>query len=581
MAVRSMSAASRLPGPRSESNMSARMIAVIAAMIVLFLPNVVRSSECLEYRDYMREIGRLYTGETPFDIEHRDGLVYAVTWYGFDIIDIRDPGNMVVLSSMQFYGWTTTVELVGNFAFVMTRDAGLHVIDVTDPRAPRIVWKLPDLHGYSSSVVENGIIYYHSDGSLCAFDPLLRRVVVKRAHPRGSSNRIGALAGRLLVSADKLLTVHDTSDPAALRELSRFQAPASIWGIWGQGDSVFLSCGDAGIVELNVAADGAIREVARMDLGVEVERVEARYPWLYVLGRASLTTVDISDTTNPVVRGKINTLAVSYRLLVSDNTAFVTTVYGVMAIDVTHPYEAPLLGGMPGPAAKDVAVHDDYAYFANWSSGVWVASISDPGNPVALGPVEALQGLTNYVTSVEVRGNRLYCANGTGNNLSVLDLKDPARPVRLGTVSVPGFCLDLEVRDSYAFLGCWSGGLHIVDVAKPGAPRLASTVLANQAIERLELAEDHIIATSGTGTTWLVDVSDPAEPGVPRELAALRHAKFVHVRGKIGYVVFSGRVGLYDLSDIGNPILMSQIAAENSSFSGIPDIAIYKTICYI
>lgn len=558
------------------------LIAAVVTLALLAAPLDGLASACLDYAAYLRPVGSVYSSVTPYDFEYRDGLVYACTWEGFAVYDVRDPARMSLLSHLSNLGWTQSVELVGNTAYVMTRDAGLRLIDVSDPRALRLGATMAERCDLGASVLEDGIIYYHPSSQIFAFDPAQMRFVGHRYHFGANLNTIGAMAGRLLVGGNNVLTIHDATDVSQMQELSRYQAPDSIWDIFTQGDEAFLACGNGGIVALQVAPDGTVREVGRINVGSEVLRVAASNSWVYALSSYGMTTIDFRDPLQPVVCGVVPTEAVSSRFHIEGNTAYVARVSGILAIDVTNPHEAPLLSGLPIDDASDVVSHDGYAYYAAWSRRGWMASIADPEHPAAPVPITAFPAAVRWVSSLEARGNLLYAATGYDHCLSVLDISDAAHPRLLGTVPGSGLTYDLEVAGSYAFVACNTAGLRIIDVSDPQAPRLVTTLLAGEAVWRLELAGDHLFVLAGGGTTWLVDVSDPTAPGVPLVMPALRYAQHVHVRGSMAYVVFGGRVDLYDLADVDSPVLVSQIPAHNSSgWWGIPDIAVDHNTCYI
>lgn len=560
--------------------MFSRTMVGIVFLVALLAQHAAPARECMEYAGYMRPIGYVYSSVTPYDFEYRDGLIYAVTWEGFAIYDARDPGRMSLLSAMNFYGWTESVEIVGNTAFVMTRDVGLCLIDVTDPHAPRRVGTVSEQRDLGSSVLENGIIFYNAAGQICAFDPVQRRYVGRRAN----SSRGGAIAakpGLLLVANDRTLVVHDIRDVSTMAEVSNYTAPGKIWGICARGDAVFLACESAGVVALDISSTGVIRELGRINLGLTVRRVDATLPWVYAMGDGSINAVDFLDPAHPVACGRVGTEAVVVQLCAAGNTVYTSRTSGMLAIDVTNPYDAPLLGSLAIPQTRDVAVHGEHAYYACWSKGGTIASIADPEHPALVGPIAALSGEIRWVSSLEVRGDLLYAATGHSDCLSVLDVSDGAHPRLLGTLAGAGLTYDLEVRESYAFVACSTAGVRIVDVADPTAPRLVSTVLVGESVVGLELAGDHLFAVTGSGSTWLVDISDPASPGAPLAMTGLEWAKHIHVRGSMGYVVFGGRVVLYDMSDVRHPVRISEIEAPNSSFSGIPDMAFDRNTCYI
>ena len=106
------------------------------------------------------------------------------------------------------------------------------------------------------------------------------------------------------------------------------------------------------------------------------------------------------------------------------------------------------------------------------------------GGPAHLTPL--LQGkwpeLTRGVAyDVQVAGNRAYLALGYGG-LAILDVSNPAAPVRLGGYDTSGEARGVAVSGSVAYVADNTAGLQIIDVSNPANPvRLGSYNTGGQA----------------------------------------------------------------------------------------------------
>jgi len=78
------------------------------------------------------------------DIVARDGIAYVADKnVGIEIYDCRDPMNPVQLSKLEQLPTCEAVDLKGNLLYVAAVKEGVYVVDVADPKAPRIVGSIP------------------------------------------------------------------------------------------------------------------------------------------------------------------------------------------------------------------------------------------------------------------------------------------------------------------------------------------------------------------------------------------------------------------------------------------------------
>ena len=80
-----------------------------------------------------------------------------------------------------------------------------------------------------------------------------------------------------------------------------------------------------------------------------------------------------------------------------------------------------------------MAVGSSLAYVADGNGGLWIIDVSDPANPVRRGGYDTPDN-TMYMT---VAGSLAYVAAGH-DGLWIIDVSDPANPVHRGGYDTPG-----------------------------------------------------------------------------------------------------------------------------------------------
>lgn len=132
-----------------------------------------------------------------------------------------------------------------------------------------------------------------------------------------------------------------------------------------------------------------------------------------------------------------------------------------------------------GPAMA-VAVAGNHAYVAAGSGGLIVLDVSNPAKPVRVGSYWA-SGVTRCV---QVSGSRAYvartvregggCIAESRGRFDVLDVTDPAKPKLLGSHPMPRSIVDLQIVGQLAYVvtlaqhsGGESSGMEVLDVSDP------------------------------------------------------------------------------------------------------------------
>jgi hypothetical protein len=84
--------------------------------------------------------------------------------------------------------------------------------------------------------------------------------------------------------------------------------------------------------------------------------------------------------------------------------------------------------------------------------------------------------------------------------------------VLVGQVDLPGEAQKVKVMGNYAYLACRQDGLQVVDVSNPAAPVKVGSFDTTGYATNLDVWSSYVVVSSGGGGVYLFDVSSPLNP---------------------------------------------------------------------
>lgn len=208
---------------------------------------------------------------------------------------------------------------------------------------------------------------------------------------------------------------------------------------------------------------------------------------------------------------------------------------GTHFIDVTDPTNPVQISFIDGPNSpwRDIKTYQHYAYMVTEGIGVGqglqIVDLSNPLNPTLVNTYT-----TNFATAhnvyIDTDIGQAWLI-GTNNGARILDLsQDPENPVEIGNFAAP-YVHDAFVRGNLAYLSEIFAGTHeILDSTDPANLQSLSVIFT---------------PTQFTHNSWTNDdatilaTTDETNPG--------------------------GHVGIYDISDKTNPVLLGEYQASTST----------------
>jgi hypothetical protein len=273
------------------------------------------------------------------------------------------------------------IHVVGSRAFVANAEAGLLVLDISNPSQPTRV------------------------GSLATSGQARAIQVV------GNTAYVAHLSSGL--------QIFDVSNPSTPILLGGYDTPGQGLAVAVSGTTVAIADGNSGLQLVNVSNPSAPVFLGAYDTPGNAEDVQIVGSRAFVAdGSGGLQIISISDPTRPSSIGQLQPREEVNQVEIVGNLAFLGSYAGLLIVDVTDP-------ALPRPkGAYDVRglvrgleVVGNYVFLIGWDR-LTVIDFSNPELPRLVSRYISSWG----VTGGDVSGDHAYLLNGNGLTVEILDV---------------------------------------------------------------------------------------------------------------------------------------------------------------
>ncbi|MFH1809484.1 MAG: PKD domain-containing protein [Pseudomonadota bacterium] len=339
---------------------------------------------------------------------------------GLQTFDLTNRSNPMRLGTLSLSGEAYDVDVAGNTAHVAAYEAGVQVVDVSDPTSMQVVSRFPTSTGVlqilastdgSRSYVpvgEDGIQMFTGIGELGGFAGTLDTA--------GTCYTVTLEGDVLFASDSNIIRVLDATDPTLQTEISTVAAP-------GNGDMLI---------------SGA--------------RLFAASAW----SSTRVSIVDLQDLMNPVVLGSPLT-GTPFSALAIDGEMLMVGVrdQGLRLLDVRDPVTAPELGRLTLSGSITDMVYTSPHLMVGHPANVEVVNVSVASQPQLVGAPVAL---TLPIRHFGMEGGYIYGINAR------VDFSDPLNP-GVSERHLPSIVAtaDLRREGPLLFLALNGGDIYVLD----------------------------------------------------------------------------------------------------------------------
>ncbi len=500
---------------------------------------------------------------------HRDQRLFVADGKaGVSIFDVSSRIEARLLSRVPLPGTTVDLAFAGDYLLAVSRSGGLHLIDIHNPKSPRLLQSVSTPKGYVKVTVVDNLIYvtdvrqkidifsigadhkliyqtsfptfgkvrdflrqgdrlYIAESSygvsaLDISDPLQPRRIGYVGTP---GDPVGlALYGDYLyvASSSQGVQIIDVRRFVSHKLLATLDTPGVAYDLVLDGRWIFVADGEAGLQIVERTKAGQLRLMTNLPTGTRATSLVKSKDMLFLaVNDQGLLVIDVRNPMLPQLIARLKLAANLSDLAIRGTDLFASTLKKkLLRIDVTdpfHPWVAESLE-LPGRARR-IALAGDDVFIAAEKAGLQIARFV-PGVPGKL-----ISGLSrpwpmnNFATALDivVRQGYAYLVQGD-EGLQVVDVHNPLQPREVKILNIPGRGLGLGLADQFVVLSSRWNGYFFIDTRRPSTPFLAANIYHPRSTSNFRIEANKLYAlgrTNGIGVIPLplgkVDISGTAD----------------------------------------------------------------------
>lgn len=490
-------------------------------------------------------------------------LVFAASWQGtVTVVRVAPDGALTELGGLEIDGSIGGVDASVSGILLIAGSEGLTLIDVSDPGSPVVTAVRPC--GWASDVAAEGVIAHVAVDTFGVLtfdvgdpgDPYL----LSDTPLDGGVRHLQLAAGRLAVSTDTQLHVMDVSVP--WQPVLRNTLPIDATHVVMAGDLIHAVWdGTLAVIKLDDSGGGEV--IGRLTIEAGEYALMPNGTDLVLVGNHDVEVFDLSEPTS-YAPAMMPLGFVPTDLHIDGDRLVTIDVNGRLRVySIADPRAPEVLGEtfLAGPLVE-LVVDGDWAFVGDDGSeaGLTGVDLSDPAAPT----VAWIMPLARLHRNLALSGDRLVVLCAANQGLYVVDVADPAVPVRRGSMAYGGY--DVALRGDIAYVAANLDGLAVIDISLPDAPQLVRTVPTTGLPRSVAVSGDLMVTVDYNYGLSTLSLADPYWPELVGAANAPRGAEGGVVLLDDHAYIASWWMGFlaYDVSDPQTPTLTGSVHGTRS-----------------
>jgi hypothetical protein len=486
---------------------------------------------------------------------------FADSSNGLKIVNVSDPTNPVIISQLKTFNPTYTVNantnavgivLKGNYAFVADENNGLRVIDISDPNNPAVKSTLSIAGSVNSIFLRDNYIFTtsYSSGSVNSGGMLKIIGIFDNLNPlEFASYSIATHAEDVFVSNNNIflttttgLTVFQSNLIYSDSSLAP-NAPSNLTLTPESRTRITLSWTSNSDNESGFAIERKINSTSYTQINTVQQNV------------TYFNDDTVTDNTSYYYRLRAYNLN-GY----SSYCPEAGPVLSISTISVSGSYNT-------GGTAYSLSVSNNYAYIAN-SSSISIVDVSNPKSPQPLSSVN----INGIASDVAVVGTYAFVCNSaaSANAFEVINVSNVSKPllVSAATLALPSPAYSIIIQNKYAYV-THARGICVIDISNPLSPSLVSNLTLSYNAQKSGISVSGLFAyyVDSTNGFDIIDISNPQSLSVVSNKPPQGYLNGITVSGNYAYIANdSYGIRIYDITNPASPISVIKTPNNNDFF---------------
>ncbi len=452
---------------------------------------------------------------------------------GLQLVDLSDPENPAIAGFVENLGWVRAVAVSGTVAFVAATHT-VTVVDVSNPANPSAVTSLDLTANVTDLAAESAsgtVAVFASDVS--GYLRVLTYDTTSHTLTQTGSIGLGSNTSGVTVTDTPGHVAVATGDHVVVVNVTNPSSPTADGSVATAGWTGRLACSNG---VLGVAEQDSGFELLTWNGGDPVPAgtggshgmvwtVDGDGTLMVAADNAGgLLVENVTDPWNPQLLAQVPTTGGAVAAAIGIQQAFVAEgASGTGIVDLSNPASASETTVVDTGDAECVDVSSDGAYaYVGGGDGF---AVVDAATAQVAGTIDS--GTTGYLGALAAAGDRVYAVNW--NDLLVIDVSNPAQPSVTGSADLSGAnAVAADGTMAYVFQNTF---IVVVDCSNPASPDVRGSVdLGAWGPPALAYTSGYVAALAGSDLV-LVDVTDPDNPFIAATEPVTRMIEWVTVDG--------------------------------------------------
>jgi len=306
-------------------------------------------------------------------------------------------------------------------------------------------------------------------------------------------------------------------------------------------------------------------------IGQSIDCVVADGNYAYIGEGAGLRVLDVSNPANPQPLGRVSLLAFCASVAKKENFVFCALLdKGMQVVNVSNPQFPQVVFSYRtawsvdgGVWWHDLEIEGNRLYAASGSggaeSGIHVFNIADPSSPNLIGH---FAGVRSWVRGLDVKNNIVYAAVHTAGGIQVIDFSSPSTPFEAGFLPMgsESSVYDVLMEDNRAYVaGSWQYGLVVLNSSTPASPTVLGSYNTPNIASNLVKSGQYVYVSDmwDNPGVVVVNVTNPANPQLQTTLSVPGTAiKGLWIDSNRLFVSSLTALSIFSLSNPASPTLL-------------------------
>jgi hypothetical protein len=400
------------------------------------------------------------------------------------IVDITNPAIPVYAGRIAAYGgYHQYMNVRSGYAYVCNYDAGLAVVNVTNPANPVNVMEIQGMPRLASIVFDGNYAYMAvGDSGMKIFNVVnpASPVLVSRISTQGRAAFVsygaitigGTPTGHIFVSnrnpvpGISAINVSVPATPVTSAFLAALASPSgSAFTPFYSNGKVYVAYGTAGLRIVDVTTPSQPSVLSTLALSGESRGVVVSGSYAYVAAMDS--GVHVVDVTNPASPARLSTIGTSRARGIAMNGNYVyvgTRDSGLVVLNISTPATPTWLTTVRGLDIEAVAAAGNVVGVSLYST-IRFYDVTLPASPVVKGSTPTLKtGNEGFA----IAGNYAYVPDG--DSLKIFNIANLATPTLLSKIKTGGYGYAAALAGGYCYVAAEAAGVRAINITNPAAP---------------------------------------------------------------------------------------------------------------